>query len=371
MVSHWTSTPAISLGIEEKEWLLSLGERMKTRVVGQDLAVDAVADAILRSRVGLCQTRQVIGLFLFVGLTGVGKSELARALAEQLFGNENLLIQINMSDYVERESVSQLVGSIPRYAGHIHGDNLIEALRTMPHGVVLFDKVEKVSSSVLQALIQVFYRGYLIDGQGRMVDFTNMVIIMTSYVGAKHILAPLNFQTTMQRAQERVMVEVRRHFRPELLDRLDDVIIFNFLSPKRLGKVARLHLRDVASHLAERGVALSVSEDALDLVAAMAYHPEFGAKPVKFWLQKNVVTKLSKMLIRDEIDENSTIYIDVMPVPENEDLSCNVRVKLSQKEDQDLLKVWPQSPLAVIIFIGIWRVLVGQPLARKSGNTYV
>ncbi|KAK9157572.1 hypothetical protein Scep_004146 [Stephania cephalantha] len=310
VVSHWTSKPLAELGHEEKDWLLNLSERLKRRVVGQDVAVDAVGDAILRSRAGLGRPQHMIGSFLFVGLAGVGKTQLARALAEQLFGNENLLTRIDMSDYTELESVSRLIGTTPRYAGHRQEGQLTEAVRMMPHGVILFDKIDKAHAAVLQILLRVLDGGQLTNFQGRTIGFTNMIIIMTSNVGAKHILGPLTFETNAQKARERVTEEIRKRFRSELLDRLDDIIIFNFLSPKRLRKVARLQLRNVASRLAERGVALAISEDALDLITLRAYNPEFGGKPIKARLEKNVVTQLSKMMIKDEIDEYSTVYID-------------------------------------------------------------
>ncbi|XP_073115141.1 LOW QUALITY PROTEIN: chaperone protein ClpB1 [Elaeis guineensis] len=310
VVSRWTGIPVTRLGQNEKERLIGLAERLHKRVVGQDQAVDAVAEAVLRSRAGLGRPQQPTGSFLFLGPTGVGKTELAKALAEQLFDDENLLIRIDMSEYMERHSVARLIGAPPGYVGHEEGGQLTEAARRRPYSVVLFDEVEKAHVAVFNTLLQVLDDGRLTDGQGRTVDFTNTVIIMTSNLGAEHLLAGMVGQSSMQIARERVMLEVKRHFRPELLNRLDEIVIFDPLSHEQLRKVARLQMRDVAVRLAERGIALAVSDAALDVVLAESYDPVYGARPIRRWLEKRVVTQLSKMLIQEEIDENSTVYID-------------------------------------------------------------
>ncbi|XP_038987617.1 chaperone protein ClpB1 [Phoenix dactylifera] len=310
VVSRWTGIPVTRLGQNEKERLIGLGERLHKRVVGQDQAVDAVAEAVLRSRAGLGRPQQPTGSFLFLGPTGVGKTELAKALAEQLFDDENLLIRIDMSEYMEQHSVARLIGAPPGYVGHEEGGQLTEAVRRRPYSVILFDEVEKAHVAVFNTLLQVLDDGRLTDGQGRTVDFTNTVIIMTSNLGAEHLLAGMVGQSSMQIARERVMLEVRRYFRPELLNRLDEIVIFDPLSHKQLRKVARLQMKDVAVRLAERGIALAVSDAALDVVLAESYDPVFGARPIRRWLEKRVVTQLSKMLIQEEIDENSTVYID-------------------------------------------------------------
>ncbi|XP_010276256.1 PREDICTED: chaperone protein ClpB1 [Nelumbo nucifera] len=313
VVSRWTGIPVTRLGQNEKERLVGLPERLHKRVVGQDQAVSAVAEAVLRSRAGLGRPQQPTGSFLFLGPTGVGKTELAKALAEQLFDDENLLVRIDMSEYMEQHSVARLIGAPPGYVGHEEGGQLTEAVRRRPYSVILFDEVEKAHISVFNTLLQVLDDGRLTDGQGRTVDFTNTVIIMTSNLGAEHLLAGLMGKCTMQSARERIMQEVRRHFRPELLNRLDEIVVFDPLSHEQLRKVARLQMRDVASRLAERGVALAVSDSALDIVLAASYDPVYGARPIRRWLEKKVVTELSKMLIREEIDENSTVYIDAGP----------------------------------------------------------
>ncbi|KAK3015089.1 hypothetical protein RJ639_006651, partial [Escallonia herrerae] len=313
VVSRWTGIPVTRLGQNEKERLIGLAERLHKRVVGQDQAVSAVAEAVLRSRAGLGRAQQPTGSFLFLGPTGVGKTELAKALAEQLFDDENLLVRIDMSEYMEQHSVARLIGAPPGYVGHEEGGQLTEAVRRRPYSVVLFDEVEKAHPTVFNTLLQVLDDGRLTDGQGRTVDFTNTVIIMTSNLGAEYLLAGLMGKCTMESARDMVMQEVRKHFKPELLNRLDEIVVFDPLSHEQLRKVARLQLKDIALRLAERGIALGVTEAALDVILAESYDPVFGARPIRRWLERKVVTELSKMLIMEQIDENSTVYIDAGP----------------------------------------------------------
>ncbi|XVF54418.1 hypothetical protein PTKIN_Ptkin05aG0178600 [Pterospermum kingtungense] len=313
VVSRWTGIPVTRLGQNEKEKFIGLAERLHQRVVGQDQAVDVVAEAVLRSRAGLGRPQQPTGSFLFLGPTGVGKTELAKALAEQLFDDENLLIRIDMSEYMEQHSVTRLIGAPPGYVGHEEGGQLTEAVRRRPYSVVLFDEVEKSHISVFNTLLQVLDDGRLTDGQGRTIDFRNTVIIMTSNLGAEHLLSGLMGKCSMQVARDRVMQEVRRHFKPELLNRLDKIVVFDPLAHDQLRKVARLQMKDVASRLAERGIALVVSDLALDYILAESYDPVYGARPIRRWLEKRVVTELSRMLVKEEIDENSTAYIDAAP----------------------------------------------------------
>ncbi|KAK8938100.1 Chaperone protein ClpB1 [Platanthera guangdongensis] len=310
VVSRWTGIPVTRLGQNEKERLIGLGERLHKRVVGQNQAVEAVAEAVLRSRAGLGRPQQPTGSFLFLGPTGVGKTELAKALAEQLFDDQNLIVRIDMSEYMEQHSVSRLIGAPPGYVGYEEGGQLTEAVRRRPYSVVLFDEVEKAHLSVFNTLLQVLDDGRLTDGQGRTVDFRNTVIIMTSNLGAEHLLTGMLGNSSMKTARDRVMEEVRKHFRPELLNRLDEIVIFDPLSHDQLRKVARLQMKDVAARLAERGIALAVTDAAFDVVLSESYDPIFGARPIRRWLEKRVVTELSRMLIREEIDESSTVYID-------------------------------------------------------------
>ncbi|TYH09258.1 hypothetical protein ES288_A07G080600v1 [Gossypium darwinii] len=313
VVSRWTGIPVTRLGQNEKERLIGLAERLHQRVVGQNQAVEAVSEAVLRSRAGLGRPQQPTGSFLFLGPTGVGKTELAKALAEQLFDDENQLIRIDMSEYMEQHSVARLIGAPPGYVGHEEGGQLTEAVRRRPYSVVLFDEVEKAHISVFNTLLQVLDDGRLTDGQGRTVDFRNTVIIMTSNLGAEHLLCGLSGKSSMQVARDRVLQEVRRHFRPELLNRLDEIVVFDPLSHDQLRKVARLQMKDVAVRLTERGIALAVTDAALDYILAESYDPVYGARPIRRWLEKRVVTELSRMLVKEEIDENSTVYVDASP----------------------------------------------------------
>ncbi|GAU41347.1 hypothetical protein TSUD_390330, partial [Trifolium subterraneum] len=312
VVSRWTGIPVTRLGQNEIERLVGLGDRLHNRIVGQDQAVDAVAEAVLRSRAGLGRPQQPTGSFLFPGPTGVGKTELAKALAEEFFDNENQMVRMDMSEYMEQHSVSRLIGAPPGYVGHEEGGQLTESVRRRPYSVVLFDEVEKAHTSVFNTLLQVLDDGRLTDGQGRTVDFRNAVIIMTSNLGAEHLLSGLSGKCTMEVARNQVMQEVRKHFRPELLNRLDEVIVFDPLSHEQLRKVARLQMKDVANRLAEKGVALAVTDAALDYILAQSYDPVYGARPIRRCIEK-VVTELSRMLIRKEIDENTTVYIDADP----------------------------------------------------------
>lgn len=310
VVSRWTGIPVTRLGQNDKERLIRLADRLHHRVVGQNQAVTAVAEAVLRSRAGLGRPQQPTGSFLFLGPTGVGKTELAKALAEQLFDDDNLMVRIDMSEYMEQHSVARLIGAPPGYVGHEEGGQLTEAVRRRPYSVILFDEVEKAHPTVFNTLLQVLDDGRLTDGQGRTVDFTNTVVIMTSNLGAEYLLGGLMGKCTMESAREMVMQEVRKQFKPELLNRLDEIVVFDPLSHDQLRKVCRLQLKDVASRLAERGVALGVTESALGVILAESYDPVYGARPIRRWLEKRVVTELSKMLVKEEIDENSTVYID-------------------------------------------------------------
>ncbi|KAL2482069.1 Chaperone protein ClpB1 [Forsythia ovata] len=347
VVSRWTGIPVTRLGQNEKERLIGLTDRLHQRVVGQNQAVAAVAEAVLRSRAGLGRPQQPTGSFLFLGPTGVGKTELAKALAEQLFDDDNLMIRIDMSEYMEQHSVARLIGAPPGYVGHEEGGQLTEAVRRRPYSVILFDEVEKAHPTVFNTLLQVLDDGRLTDGQGRTVDFTNTVIIMTSNLGAEYLLRGLMGKCTMESAREMVMQEVRKHFKPELLNRLDEIVVFDPLSHDQLRKVCRLQLKDVASRLAERGIALGVTEAAVDVILAESYDPVYGARPIRRWLEKRVVTELSKMLVKEEIDENSTVFIDA--ALDGKELTYRVEkngglVNAATGEKSDILIHIPNGP---------------------------
>nr|CAB3474232.1 unnamed protein product [Digitaria exilis] len=271
---------------------------------------------MLTETVGLEQIAEVVSRWTGIPVTKLGQNEkerlteLAKALAEQLFDDENLLVRIDMSEYMEKHSVSRLIGAPPGYVGHEEGGQLTEQVRRRPYCVILFDEVEKAHVAVFNTLLQVLDDGRLTDGQGRTVDFRNTVIIMTSNLGAEHLLAGMVGNNSMKAARDLVMLEVRRHFRPELLNRLDEIVIFDPLSHEQLRMVARLQMKDVAVRLAERGIALAVTDAALDVILSLSYDPVYGARPIRRWIEKRVVTELSKMLIKEEIDEDSTVFID-------------------------------------------------------------
>ncbi|KAI5081695.1 hypothetical protein GOP47_0001438 [Adiantum capillus-veneris] len=323
VVGRWTGIPVSRLGQNEKERLIGFADRLHQRVVGQDEAVQAVADAVLRSKAGLSRPQQPTGSFLFLGPTGVGKTELAKALAEQLFNDEKQLVRIDMSEYMERHSVARLIGAPPGYLGYGDGGQLTEAVRRRPYSVVLFDEVEKAHRSVYDTLLQLLDDGRLTDGQGHTVSFSHTVVILTSNLGAEHLLAEMGGQLSMEVSKGKVMEKVSKYFRPEFLNRLDEIIIFKPLSLEQFSKVARLQMKDVALRLAENGVVLSVADAAFDLILSEIYGspnsngsvPEQanGARPLRRWLERTVVTQLSKMMIEEELDENCTIFIDVTP----------------------------------------------------------
>ncbi|KAH9722132.1 Chaperone protein ClpB1 [Citrus sinensis] len=283
VVSRWTGIPVTRLGHDEKERLIGLPEKLRNRVVGQDEAINAVVASVLRSRVGLGRPQQPNGSFLFLGPTGVAR----------------------------------LIGAPPGYVGYANGGQLTEAVRRRPYSVVLFDEVEKAHTDVFNALLQVLDDGRLTDGQGRTVDFKKPIIIMTSNLGAEHLLSGLTGKVTMQVARDRVMEEVKKHFRPELLNRLDEIVAFDPLSQDQLRKVARLQMDGVAARLVEKGVKLTGTDVALDIVLAKSNDPVYGARPIRRCLEKNVVTERSRMLVHQEIDENSTVCIDASPTDDD------------------------------------------------------
>ncbi|XP_073059204.1 chaperone protein ClpB1-like [Primulina eburnea] len=307
VVARWTGIPVIRLGRDEKERLIGLSERLHQRVVGQDEAVKTVAEAVIRSRVGLGLPEKPTGSFLFLGPTGVGKTELAKALAEQLFDDDTLMVRIDMSEYMEKHSVSRLIGAPPGYTGHDDGGQLTEAVRRRPYCLVLLDEVDKGHPDVFNILLQVLDSGRLTDSKGRSVDFTNTVIIMTSNFGANILLEGSLGNDTM----EKVMKEVRKHFKPELLNRLTKIVVFNPLPADQLRNVCHLQLKDVASRLADKHINLDVSEESLNFIVKKSYDRFYGARSIRRWVEDRVVTQLSNMLLHGEMVENSTVKINV------------------------------------------------------------
>ncbi|CAN6251805.1 unnamed protein product [Urochloa humidicola] len=310
VVSQWTGIPVHTLDHEEKEKLVHLADRLHERVVGQDQAVNLVAQAVLRSRAGLEKRGQPIGSFLFLGSTGVGKTELAKALAEQLFDSEKMLIRFDMSEFVGPHSVLRLIGAPPSYIGHDDGGQLTEKVRRRPYSVILFDEVEKADPKVFNVFLQILDDGVLTDGKGRAVDFKNTIIIMTSNLGAEHLAKGMTGEKTMEAARDLVMEQVHKYFKPEFINRLTEVVIFEPLSHDMLKEVVKVLMKSIVAGVSDKGISLLTSDAALDVILAESYNPMYGARPIRRWVQKNVMTKLSEMLIKGEVDEGSTISID-------------------------------------------------------------
>ncbi|XP_044386998.1 chaperone protein ClpB1 [Triticum aestivum] len=310
VVSLWTGIPVAAIDREEKEKLLHLAEKLHERVVGQDEAVNLVAQTVLRSRVGLDQPGQPIGSFLFLGSTGVGKTELAKALAEQLFDNENMLVRFDMSEYGTKGSVLRLIGAPPSYYGYDDGGQLTEKVKSHPYSVILFDEVEKAHREVYNVFLQLLDDGLLTDGKGRTVDFKNTIIIMTSNLGSKHLAAGMVGKNTMQETHNLVMKEVRKRFKPELLNRLSEIVIFEPLSRDKLKEIVKIQMKGAVARVAKKGISLHASDAALDVILSESYEPMYGARPIKRWIQKNVMNTICEMLVKGEAGEGSTISID-------------------------------------------------------------
>jgi ATP-dependent Clp protease ATP-binding subunit ClpB len=307
VVSRWTGIPATRLMEGEIEKLLHLEDRLHDRVVGQDEAVDAVASAIRRSRAGLSDPNKPIGSFLFLGPTGVGKTELARALAEVLFDDEQALTRIDMSEYMEKHSVSRLIGAPPGYVGYDEGGQLTEAVRRRPFSVILLDEIEKANPDVFNVLLQLLDDGRLTDGQGRTVDFKNTIVIMTSNLGSQYIASLVGNEDEMR---AKVMEVLQASFRPELLNRIDEIVTFKTLSRKQLAEVVEIQLRSVADRLRERQIDLQLTSGARELLANKGYDPVYGARPLKRVIQKDLLDPLSIKVIKGEVHDGETVVVD-------------------------------------------------------------
>lgn len=328
IVAKWTGIPVNKLTEGQSARLLNLADRLKSRVIGQDEAVQAVSDAILRSRSGLGRPSQPIGSFLFLGPTGVGKTELAKALAAELFDDEKHIVRIDMSEYMEKHAVSRLIGAPPGYVGYEEGGQLTEAVRRRPYNVVLLDEVEKAHNDVLNLLLQLLDDGRLTDGQGRTVDFTNCVIILTSNIGHQHLLTLDEFTPSIPAdVRSLVLSEVRHHFRPEFLNRLDDLVLFNPLRPSNLLQILQLLISEISERLASRvnGTSLELSEAAARVLLEESYDPVYGARPLRRHTERRLVTQLSRLLLDPEtILPNSKILIQSINEPIPEDCKCHV-----------------------------------------------
>jgi ATP-dependent Clp protease ATP-binding subunit ClpB len=312
VVSRWTGVPVSRLLEGETQKLLHLSDELHKRVIGQDEAVDAVADAVVRARSGLKDPNRPIGSFLFLGPTGVGKTELARALAEVLFDDERAMIRIDMSEYQEKHTVARLVGAPPGYIGYEEGGQLTEAVRRRPYCVILFDEIEKAHADVFNALLQVLDDGRLTDGQGRTVDFRNTLVVMTSNIGSQRIL---HYQGSYigevyDRMKAAVLEELRKHFRPEFLNRVDEAIVFHALSMDHLNKIVEIQLGRLRQRLADRRIALELTDAAREHLARVGYDPAYGARPLKRTIQKEIETVLGRMLLQGKVRDGQTVRVD-------------------------------------------------------------
>ena len=317
IISKWTGIPISKLVESEMEKLLHLEDELHQRVVGQDEAVTAVADAIQRSRAGLADPNRPTASFIFLGPTGVGKTELAKALAAYLFDTEEALVRIDMSEYMEKHSVSRLLGAPPGYVGYEEGGQLTESIRRRPYAVILFDEIEKAHPDVFNIMLQILDDGRVTDSQGHTVDFKNTVIIMTSNIGSQYILDVAGDDSQYSEMQSRVMEAMGSSFRPEFLNRIDEVIIFHALKKHQLRHIVYLQTKRLEQRLAERKMSLKLSESALDFLAEVGYDPVFGARPLKRAIQRELETQIAKGILRSEFRDGDTIYVDV----ENERLA--------------------------------------------------
>ena len=310
VVSRWTGIPVTRLVEAEREKLLRLDEILHRRVIGQDEAVRLVTDAVIRARSGIKDPRRPIGSFLFLGPTGVGKTELAKALAEALFDSEEALVRIDMSEYMERHTVSRLVGAPPGYVGYEEGGQLTEAVRRKPYSVLLFDEIEKAHHDVFNVLLQLLDDGRLTDAQGRTVDFKNTVVIMTSNLGSHLLLEGIDAAGEIAEAtRDAVMAELRRHFRPEFLNRIDDTVLFKPLRLEEIEQIVDLLTADLRRRLGERGVRLDLTPEARALAARHGFDPVFGARPLKRYLQRELETRIGRALVAGEAGEGATIHV--------------------------------------------------------------
>ncbi|MCC6932848.1 MAG: ATP-dependent chaperone ClpB [Deltaproteobacteria bacterium] len=313
VVSRWTGIPLTRMVEGDKARLGMLDKRLHERVIGQDEAVQLVADAVIRARTGMKDPRRPIGSFIFLGPTGVGKTELAKTLAQALFDSEEALVRIDMSEYMEKFSVSRLIGAPPGYVGYEEGGQLTEAVRRKPYCVILFDEIEKANSEVFNLLLQILDDGRLTDSQGRVVNFKNTVIIMTSNIASPILLEGLSMSKKItEEVRKQVLAELRRYFRPEFLNRVDDIVLFKPLGKEELAKIVCLQAREIIDRLAEKGITLSLTDEAIDYIVEHGSDPAYGARPLRRYLQTNVETKLARKIVSGEILDHSEVTVDVV-----------------------------------------------------------
>ncbi|HEY0561589.1 MAG TPA: AAA family ATPase, partial [Frankiaceae bacterium] len=313
VVGAWTGIPVSRLQEGEREKVLRLDEILHERVIGQDEAVQLVADAMIRARSGIKDPRRPIGSFLFLGPTGVGKTELARTLAESLFDTEENMIRIDMSEYQERHTVSRLVGAPPGYVGYDEGGQLTEAVRRRPYAVVLLDEIEKAHPDVFNTLLQVLDDGRLTDGKGRTVSFRNAVVIMTSNVGSQYLLEGVTPEGKLtEESRDLVFSELRARFRPEFLNRIDETVLFKPLVEAEIEKIVDIMLQGLRERLAERRLSLEVTEAARRQIARQGFDPVYGARPLRRFISREVETRLGRALLSDEIPDDGTLIVDLV-----------------------------------------------------------
>ncbi|MFW9258549.1 MULTISPECIES: ATP-dependent chaperone ClpB [unclassified Nostoc] len=317
IISKWTGIPISKLVESEKDKLLHLEDELHHRVIGQEEAVTAVADAIQRSRAGLADPNRPIASFIFLGPTGVGKTELAKALAAFMFDSEDALVRIDMSEYMEKHAVSRLIGAPPGYVGYEEGGQLTEAIRRRPYSVILFDEIEKAHPDVFNIFLQILDDGRVTDAQGHKVDFKNAIIIMTSNIGSQYILDVAGDNAHYDEMRRRVMEAMRNSFRPEFLNRIDEIIIFHGLDKKELRQIVLLQVERLRQRLSDRKISLKLSDTALDFLAEVGYDPVYGARPLKRAIQRELETQIAKSILRGEFNDGDTIFVDV----QNERLS--------------------------------------------------
>ncbi|MDE6630696.1 MAG: AAA family ATPase, partial [Bacteroidales bacterium] len=316
VVSRWTGIPLSRMLQSEREKLLHIEEELHKRVVGQDEAIGAIADAIRRSRAGLSDENRPIGSFIFMGTTGVGKTEIAKALADYLFNDEKAMVRIDMSEYQEKHTVSRLVGAPPGYVGYEESGQLTEAVRRRPYSVILLDEIEKAHPDVFNILLQVLDDGRLTDNKGRVADFKNTIVIMTSNLGAAYIQQAFDEmkengeEEAYQKSKEQVLNELRMHMRPEFLNRVDEVIVFHPLSRNQILDVVKLQMRHVSELMRRNGYELLISEETYADIARQAYDPQYGARPIKRFIQQHIVNEISKQILGEKLDKSRPVRLD-------------------------------------------------------------
>ena len=305
IISKWTNIPISKLAEGDKEKLINLNERMKKRVIGQDTPIKLVTEAIIRSRAGIKDPNRPIGSFIFLGPTGVGKTEVAKTLAYELFDDERHMIRIDMSEYMESHSVSRLIGAPPGYVGYDEGGQLTESVRRNPYSIILFDEIEKAHKDIFNVLLQILDDGRITDGQGRTVDFKNTIIIMTSNLGSEFILEE-NIDSN-----KLVMNELKNTFKPEFINRIDEIVIFNPLSKEVLYDILNKIIKDIENRLKDKNIKIEISNDAIDYIINSSYDQKYGARPIKRYVQRNIETLIANSIINDNIKQDQKIYIDI------------------------------------------------------------